>query len=44
MILLLFYIYTLKESTKITRGSDAWSCPQCTTFHAYMTILNNSDV
>ena len=38
MILLLYYIYTLKESTMIARGSGTWSCHR----HYFQTIGTNS--
>ena len=38
MILLLYDIYTLKESTRNTRGSGTWSCYR----HYFQTIGLNS--
>ena len=47
MILLLCYIYTLNESTSITRGLGTWSCHRhyCHTIgiHQYMSDENRNE-
>ena len=48
MILLLYYIYTLEESTRITRGSGTWSCHphylQTIGINSYMSDDNRNEL